>query len=266
MIIGRMICRFYNREIDRLIDHSEKSVNKESVPSTTEIVIPLPQLPGKVIIYTDITSRKSHDAGRVTCDVLLSQVKEVLSRFGEPGLCYYVLHHYLDKLWNMIRGQLLHLYSQTKDRGDFDVAFDAAIRELVSHFKEVIREGFETEVSVFKALELIVDKGFKDLSNYLELEKYEMELFSRYKSRTRRDKEVALEALWYMCLETLKSQQDWELAKYIVETAKHVKEKIIENAERVWCILMRHQYQKFLKELEAKTLWFIMKSLNCIEY
>jgi len=80
----------------------------------TVIVIPLPQLPGMVTIYSNMNI-KSHDGSRFSCKVLLSQARDVLSKFSDKGLCYYILHHYLDKFMNILTDQLLNIYSRVKE-------------------------------------------------------------------------------------------------------------------------------------------------------
>jgi len=69
------------------------------------------------VIKGDVSSRRSHDASRVSCSALLSQMRLVLSKFGDKGLCYYnILHHYLDRFIDILVGQMLSLYSKYKDR------------------------------------------------------------------------------------------------------------------------------------------------------
>jgi hypothetical protein len=35
---------------------------------------------------------------------LLVQATEVYNKYGENDLCYYILHHYLDKIASIIKG------------------------------------------------------------------------------------------------------------------------------------------------------------------
>jgi hypothetical protein len=70
------------------------------------------------LVIDNASSKRGHDAGRISCSTLLSQARLVLERFGEKGLCYYILHHYLDKFLNMLTGQILNLYSKHKDEED----------------------------------------------------------------------------------------------------------------------------------------------------
>jgi predicted DNA-binding ribbon-helix-helix protein len=262
--IGKRICGFYNVEIDALIDFSKKNSSKdEDVEIVEEIEIPVRCLPGMVIIETDIVSKRSHDAGRTTCKVLFSQTREVLRKYGEQGVCYYILHHYLDKLEDIILGGILHQYSQVKEE---ESGFDIATRTLMLQLKEAVRTGLDAEVSALKALELIVDKGFRDpFTDYCSLLTYEMKLFREYKSRTRTRKSANLEALWYTCLKTLESQQDWDIAKLIATIARTVREKIVMNAEWVWCTIMKYDYLRLARsnKFGVNLIRHMMKTLNC---
>ncbi|MFZ8783677.1 MAG: hypothetical protein ACO2OR_06835 [Desulfurococcaceae archaeon] len=119
---------------------------------SSQLLIPASLLGGSLVIY-NAPSERGHDAGRISCSTLFSQARLVLERFDEKSLCYYILHHYLDKLLNILMGQVLHPYSKHKNEED---AFNRALQELVSNLSEVIRKGYETEASVFRALELYI--------------------------------------------------------------------------------------------------------------
>jgi hypothetical protein len=123
VVIGSRICGFYDREIDELIDKPlERDVEGEG---SSQLLIPICSLGGNLLIIQDDTSgKRSHDAGRISCSILLFQARLVLERFSEKGLCYYISHHYLDKFLNIFMGQILNLYSKHKDEEDaFNRAF-----------------------------------------------------------------------------------------------------------------------------------------------
>jgi len=73
-IIGEIVCNFYNHEIDKLID-----------------------LTGK------------HDAGRYDSVILNEDLEYVFKRWGTEGVCYYILHHVLDRLSDIIVSELQQL-------------------------------------------------------------------------------------------------------------------------------------------------------------
>jgi len=64
---GQMVCSFYSSEIDRAID-----------------------------------SANLHDVSRYVVEELEKILFKVESRFGEKGVCYLILHHYLDRLTDVI--------------------------------------------------------------------------------------------------------------------------------------------------------------------
>jgi hypothetical protein len=265
VVIGSRICGFYNREIDKLIDKSlETDVDEKG---SSQLLIPTSSLGGSLVIY-NAPSERGHDAGRISCGTLLSQARLVLERFDEKGLCYYILHHYLDKLLNILMGQVLHLYSKHKNDED---AFNRALQELVSNLSEVIRRGYETEASVFRALELVVDRGLIDLyrDSWEVLTTLE-ELFWGYKKGTRSGKEAVVLAAWSDCLESLKTEDDWRLARQIVDESKRVREKLVENARQVLCVLLSRRgvdaylRRKFHRLFSEKTIWALQKALNCL--
>jgi len=267
MIIGLRVCGFYNREIDVLIDESrEEGAGEEE---SHELVIPLPSTPGGyLVIEGDVSGRRGHNASRVSCSALLSQARLVLNKFGEKGLCYYILHHYLDKFINVFVGQILNLYSKYKDRKN---AFDLVYGELISSFNEIIRRGYEREASTFKALELILDKGFKDAyEDAWEALINVRDLNTDYKSGTRSTKSAIMVAIWRNCLDSLVTEDDWRLARQIVDESKRVREKLVEDSREVMCILLKHRTidpylrKRFSKLFDEKRVWMMLKAFNCL--
>lgn len=71
--IGKIILNFYNHEIDQLIDSED------------------------------------HDAGRYDNAVLSWQFEYVWSKWGWEGICYYVLHHVLDRIQDITVSEICDL-------------------------------------------------------------------------------------------------------------------------------------------------------------
>jgi len=266
MVVGSRMCGFYNREIDVLIDESrEEDAGKE----LHELVIPLYSIPGGyLVIGGDVSGRRGHDASRISCGALLSQARLVLDKFGDKGLCYYILHHYLDKFIDILIGQILNLYSKHKDREN---AFDLVYDELVQGFNEIVRRGYETEASTFKALELILDKDFKDIyEDVWEAFINVLDLNADYKSSTRSTKSAIMMATWKNCLDNLVTEDDWRLARRILDESKRVREKLVENSREVMCILLKHRTidpylrKRFSKLFDEKRMWMMLKAFNCL--
>jgi len=72
--VGKVVCNFYDHEIDKLIDLTE-----------------------------------GHDAGRYDSQVLKEQFEYVYEKWGPEGVCYYVLHHILDRLSDILVSELQQL-------------------------------------------------------------------------------------------------------------------------------------------------------------
>jgi hypothetical protein len=213
MAIGRLICEYYNREIDKTIDE-----HSNITPSGSNTYNPIKKnvihfylFP--FIVSPDIDDKKMHDKARVSCHTLFSQVRDVLNKYGEKGLCYYVLHHYLDKIENIILGQILSQWSKKyKDEDDeyirqrklggYEDGFDKAVKDVMNSLRDFIRIGFENEISTFKAIEIIVLENFK---NPWDLIRYRFDMTSCYTSRTRSRKVDNLMYLWAGCLQLTSS-------------------------------------------------------------
>jgi hypothetical protein len=226
MAIGRLICGYYNSEIDETIDR-----------------------------------HPAHDKARISCDTLFSQARDVLDKHGEKGLCYYVLHHYLDKIENIIFGQILSQWS--KKHLDEDDGFEKAFKDVVNNLRDFIRMGLESEISTLKVVEIMVLKNIKD---FWDLVEYGSALIDKYTSRTRNRKIRNLAHLWRDCILTVKGEMD--IAEIIASTSFHVREKIVENAEKIWCAILRYDYSRLA--LGAKfgrdRILFMMKTLQCYKF
>ncbi len=75
--LGDAICSFHSREIDTLID-----------------------------------SVRNHDISRYDVKELLNTVRIVKARYGDRGLCYFVFHHYLDRLVDILVSVLSNHYER----------------------------------------------------------------------------------------------------------------------------------------------------------
>jgi len=88
----------------------------------------------------------------------------VYFRFDDKGLCYYVLHHYLDKFLNILRGQILHTRSL-----NLSSDLEWIKHEFLPRLEHYVEEGYKMGVSVFTVLEAVVEgdvKSFEDLIKY----------------------------------------------------------------------------------------------------
>jgi hypothetical protein len=223
MAIGRLICGYYSSEIDETID-----------------------------------MHPAHDKARMSCDTLFSQARVVLGKHGERGLCYYVLHHYLDKVENIVFGQILSQWS--KKHLDEDDGFEKAFKDVVGNLRDFVRAGLESEVSTLRAVEVIVLEGVKDFWGFVD---YAFALTDRYASRTRSRKVHGLLRLWMDCLPAVEREAD--LAAILASTSRHVRERIAENAEKIWCTILRHDFGRLAlgARFGRDRVLYMMETLQC---
>jgi hypothetical protein len=208
-VVGERICGFSSEEIDRLIDSSEQ-----------------------------------HDASRYSCSHLLAHAKQVLSRYGDKGLCYLVLHHYLDKFMNIVFGRVWH-YGKIKALMDPV----SVTKQVFEHLEVAVRRGFEDEISVFKALEVTVHRfgtRLEDLRHRLDGDVQENIIVHRamkyfeslgYANDTAKKKARLLIGILKNCLADLQGLEpgDAEMLKRVAKVAEELREKIATNAKWILC-------------------------------
>lgn len=314
MAIGRLICKYYNREIDKTIDEHSNITPSGSItynPIKKDIIrfylFPF-------IVSSDIDDKKMHDKARVSCDTLFSQARDVLNKYGEKGLCYYVLHHYLDKIENIVLGQILSQWSKKYKNEDneciaitennigsqrssiddkdneeyteytiesierrnneidecirqrklsgYEDGFDKAVKDVMNSLRDFIRIGFESEISTFKAIEIIV---LENVKNPWDLIRYGFDMTKHYTSRTRSRKVDNLMYLWAGCLQVIEGQGGVDIAETIASMSRYVREKIVENAEKIWCTILRYDHNRLArgKKFGSEITLLMMKTLRC---
>ena len=91
-LLGDAVCSFHCSDVDRLID-----------------------------------SMGSHDASRYSVANLREAVKLIKSRYGDKGLCYFVLHHYLDRFVDILVSVLSKFYERYAFGG---IELDQVYREV----------------------------------------------------------------------------------------------------------------------------------------
>lgn len=105
-VIGELICGFHAHQIDRLVDQTF-----------------------------------GHDASRYDADILIEVVESVYADYGEKGLCYFVLHHYLDRLADILVGEAAEAYERRilmGARSDYAEIKEAVSRRLVCDPKNLL--------------------------------------------------------------------------------------------------------------------------------
>ncbi len=96
-LIGKIVCNFYDHRIDELIDIQE------------------------------------HDIGRYDKSALSKQFDYVWDKWGWEGICYYLLHHILDRISDILVSELSHLGEKYLD----------GVITLEEGYKEIVNKVFE---------------------------------------------------------------------------------------------------------------------------
>jgi hypothetical protein len=207
--VGRLICGFSDRAIDRIIDNSYK-----------------------------------HDLSRIKCRELFNLASLVLEAYGEKGICYLVLHHYLDKLVSILRGRYIRLHLKR----------DFSRKSIINE----IKSGFMDEISVFSFLTR--HRHFTDNPLLWRFHYRNMFIAEGYSKGTARRKANMLLDIAIECKEVLdemwnEMMKDWEqgqrlaiLEKIIMDNVNHVTSEIRINIEKILCIILteeRHEWENW---------------------
>lgn len=223
-IVGRLICGFSDRAIDRIIDNSYK-----------------------------------HDLSRIKCRELFNLASFVLEAYGEKGICYLVLHHYLDKLVLILKGRYIRLHLKR----------DFSRKSIVSE----IRSGFMDEISAFSFLTLY--RHFTDNPLLWRFHYRYMFIAKGYSKGTARRKANMLSDIAIECKEVLEEMwnemmKNWEqgqrlaiLEKIITDNVNHVPFKILANIEKILCIILTEERHKWENWAGKDIYNSITQSLEC---
>lgn len=102
--VGKIIIGFYDHRIDGLIDSAE-----------------------------------AHDAGRYDIAVLARDLKYVWGRWGWEGVCYYVLHHVLDRIQDIVVSELSRLADSYLYGAKHTYFIDELYRDMMKNVLQRIR-------------------------------------------------------------------------------------------------------------------------------
>jgi hypothetical protein len=158
----------------------------------------------------------------------------VYFRFGDKGLCYYALHHYLDKFSNILRGQILQTLSLNLSSDPEWIK-----HEFLPRPEHYVEEGYKMGVSVFTVLETVAEGNVK---SFEDLIKYTLRL-DGYNRSTRRRKRKLLIHTWEDCKSMLTPERA-QLTKLIMLKSREVRRSIAQNAKWIICTLMEYEPKK----------------------
>jgi hypothetical protein len=229
---GKVICGFSSRDIDELIDRG-----------------------------------RGHDASRKNCRKLLIQATEVYNKYGENGLCYYILHHYLDKLASIIKGRFYRILMQYRY---------LPVEERFRYYPQEVRQGLLDEVST---LSYLADKSSTNL--YLEVSralqetpgslveryiKYREYVNKGYAKKTAKKKAEARLEIASSCADAhiyrgIKKLIDISvLAKQIL----HVRTALLTNTEKIVYIVLTIDSEYWLEWFGRDYYNKVISAFNCL--
>jgi len=218
-IVGKMICNFSSRDIDNLIDRGSR-----------------------------------HDLSRINCRELLRLASIVSGIYGDDGLCYFILHHYIDKIVSIMKGRFIRLFVKRR----------LTSKDLVNE----IRSGLDDEVSVFSVIRRYL-YSMPDYYMTMSLRYHMME--KGYSKQTARRKARMIFEIASECRETLNvASRDWEQNVKMLNLLEKIRDKIYlvhvrmkMNMNQIICILLTKE-EDYWKEYYGEDIYNnIIQGLNC---
>ena len=251
-IVGKLVCGFSAKEIDKLVD-----------------------------------KKYHHDLSRISCREFFNQASIIYKKYGEKGICYFALHHYLDKLVSIMKGKI-------------EVKIALPYEDLEKYLKNLIsdiRTGLSNEISVLSLLtihEQLLDdprlqkykfyKKYPRLKEDSELLKVLIEndideiirdysLIFRRAGYSRRDAKRKASLLFEIaseCGDAIKNakenyESDNEFMTFLNAVKQGIREAyegILTNANKIVCILLiedTQYWKKYFGQLYNK----ILNIINC---
>jgi len=232
-VAGDIICRFSSEDIDELIDRVG-----------------------------------GHDAGRMNCRKLLVQATRVYGKYGESGLCYYILHHYLDKLASIIKGRFYRILMRYRH---------LPVEERFKYYQQEVRRGLLDEVST---LSYLVDGS--SIGSYSEtsstFREYSGSIVERYmmykeyvnkgysKKTAKKKAEASLDvasscedAFTYI-YEEIEEPIDMSI---LIKLTRHVRSALLTNMEKITCIMLTIDDKYWLDWFGVDYYGKIADAFNC---
>ena len=182
-VLGKLLCSFHSNEIDRLIDCPR-----------------------------GCRSLESHDSSRYDVDTLERLVILIKRKYGDEGLCYFVLHHYLDRLVDILASLISNYYES------YALGYSASKMSFEEIYEHIRTEAFESlQIDPKNILTLLV----YDLTSVLNA------LYWMYggkrKRRQRRHFEEVLEKAYARISSNSNLQQ---LRNIVLEVLRNIRDNI----------------------------------------
>lgn len=185
---------------------------------------------------------------------------EVYKKYGEEGLCYYILHHYLDKIESIVKGRTYRVIFKY---------LSLPLKDRFSYLPNEVREGLRDEVSTLSFIAR--DRYFYYSSaphmNSMEESYYTRYSFYRkyvdegYSKQTARKKAEARIAVISSC-------RDVDISDFpqLEDQVLLVRSKLMRDLERVLCIMFSVDKERWLEWWGEQWHSYVMDALRCENY
>jgi hypothetical protein len=213
----------------------------------------------------DIVDRYKHDLSRISCREFFNQVSIIYKKYGEKGISYFVLHHYLDKLTSVMRGRMTKLSFRGSN-----------LDEIKKRFIYEVRKGLLNEVSVLSLFTNILHEQFlytPKNQEYFHAYLYHKMLVERgeYSKSTARRKANLLLEIASECREAMEEikrtySSDYEFFAFM----KIIKNNILEaeggvfgKLDKIICIILTEDAQIWRRYFGQDLYNKILNAINC---
>ena len=256
--IGELVCGKYFKSLDMLID-SKPRIKREGIASGEDRALRY----ARGIAFGGSANVEilceAHDSSRVNCKEFVEQIKNVYNAYGYEGVCYYILHHYLDKVMSILRGmdsklQRVIIHGEAdigKIRDLFRVLLnmEASVLFIFRHWNR-IRENLENA-------SILIDNILKSYSLKAP--------YGKLTRNTLRRKRNLIIAILESCRDVWDELD--EVARIVNRVQHHVMEWICMNFDIVVCEILRDRFRRKNVPLssERPLIKFLWNALECEE-
>jgi len=217
-IVGRLLCGYSSSKIDDLID-----------------------------------SGNHHDAGRNECAALLEQSIEVFRKHGEKGLCYYILHHYLDKIETLIRARSYRVFLKYQS---------LPVQERFKYLPYEVRLGLNDEVSTLSYIANQWRLFYRSNPNVDPLVERHF-IYREYVGRGYSKKAARKKAEWKVAVIRNCRDVDFSRIPQLERQALLVRLELDSKMDKVLCIMFTADREKWFNYWGEQYYSYITEALKC---
>jgi len=226
-IVGKLVCGFSAKEIDELIDE-----------------------------------KRPHDLSRISCREFFNQVSIIYKKYGEKGICYFALHHYLDKLVSIMEGRITKLHYRAR----------SSLEERLTRLIDEVREGFFDEVSVFSVIfhdELLYIPEYEhEIRAYAYRDALIRRGYSKNTARRKVNPLFRIASEYREVIEEIKSTypSNYEFSAFMDIVKSGIAKAhggVLGNLNKIMCIILTEDAQIWRRNFGQDLYNKILNAINC---